>query len=58
MDSVAVVIIQKANVLISSYRFNREVSLKIRVNQLVRYTNRNKNNIRSHWRCDQIDTTG
>ena len=58
MDSIAVIIIQKENVLISSCRFDREASNKIRVDQLGWPTNENENNVRSDKRGDRIDATG
>ena len=58
MDSIAIIIIQKENVLIFSCRFDREAFHKIRVDQLGWPTNENENNVRSDKRCDRIDATG
>jgi len=58
MDDIAVVIIQKENVLVSSSRSDRETPYKIRLDQFRRIYKRNENNVRFHWRVCRTNVTG
>ena len=57
MEGVAVVIIQKENILIPSCKFDREHSCKTRVDYFRRHKRVNENSVRSHRRCDRINAT-